>query len=123
MRRSWRAQTWSPLAQMAHDAFYEHRPMTLSPDAVWFTIAQGFATHVNLNAEALRHRFRAARGQKTLIVNRPDFVLGKTNPWPEAFSAFSGTEIADHVGPLRDLVVADFSTTGPIEARRRAGCC
>ena len=64
MRRSWRAQTWSPLAQMAHDAFYEHRPMTLSPDAVWFTIAQGFATHVNLNAEALRHRFVRHEGKK-----------------------------------------------------------
>lgn len=104
----------SPLAQMAHDAFYEHRPMTLSPDAVWFTIAQGFATHVNLNAESLRHRFVRHEGKKTLIVNRPDFVLGKTNPWPEAFSAFSA-QIADHVGTLRDLVVADFSTTGPIE--------
>jgi hypothetical protein len=48
----------NPLVQMAHDAFYEHRPITLSPDVVWFTIAQGFATHVDLNAEALRARVR-----------------------------------------------------------------
>lgn len=104
----------SPLVKMAHDAFYEHRPITLSPDAVWFTIAQGFATHVNLNAEKLRHRFVRHEGKKKLVVVRPDFFLGQTNPWPEAFAAFSA-QIADNVGKLRDLVVNDFSTTGPIE--------
>lgn len=104
----------SPLVQMAHDAFYEHRPIALSPDVVWFTIAQGFATHVNLNAEALRHRLVRHEGKLKLVVNRPDFLLGQSNPWPEAFAAFS-SQIADHVGKLRDLVVADFSTTGPLE--------
>ena len=104
----------SPLVQMAHDAFYEHRPIALSPDAVWFTIAQGFATHVNLNAKKLRHRFVRHEGKQRLVVMRPDFQLGQPNPWPEAFAAFS-TQIAEHVGKLRDLVVADFSTTGPLE--------
>lgn len=104
----------SPLVQMAHDAFYEHRPIALSPDAVWFTIAQGFATHVNLNADALRDRFVRHAEKLRLVVTRPDFVLGQANPWPEMFAAFS-SQIAEHVGRLRDLVVADFSTTGPLE--------
>src|SRR5688500_17439429 len=46
-----------PLAQAAHDAFYRHYPLVLRPDDVWFCIAQGFARHVSLNAEALRDRF------------------------------------------------------------------
>lgn len=104
----------SPLVQMAHDAFYEHRPITLSPDTIWFTIAQGFATHVNLNAEALRDRFVRHDGKLKLTVTRDDFLLGQTNPWPEAFAEFSA-QIARHVGKLRDLVIADFSTTGPLE--------
>jgi hypothetical protein len=104
----------SPLVQMAHDAFYEHRPIELSPDAVWFTIAQGFAAHVNANAETLRERFVRHQGKVKLVVERPDFLLGRPNPWPEAFAAFSD-QIAGHVGKLRDLVVADFSTTGPLE--------
>jgi hypothetical protein len=104
----------SPLVQMARDAFYEHRPIALSPDVVWFTIAQGFAAHVNLNAEALRDRFVRHAGKQKLVVSRADFVLGRSNPWPEVFAAFS-TQIAGHVGKLRDLVVADFSTTGPLE--------
>src|SRR5580658_2136668 len=55
-----------PLALAAHDAFYEHRPLTLSPDAIWFCIAQGFANHVSLNAEKLRHRFVRHEGKKVL---------------------------------------------------------
>lgn len=102
------------LAQAAHDAFYRHHPLVLSPDAVWFCLAQGFAHHVALNAEALRQRFVHHEGKKKLIVQRPDFFLGQPNPWPEAFAAFSD-QIAQHVGRLRDLVVADFSTTGAVE--------
>jgi len=104
----------SPLVQMAHDAFYEHRPIALSPDVVWFTIAQGFATHVNANVETLRARFVRHAGKAKLVVKRPDFLLGQPNPWPEVFAEFS-EQIAGHVGKLRDLVVADFSTTGPLE--------
>src|SRR6185436_12467481 len=35
-------------------------------------------------------------------------------PWPEVFSAFSDA-VAEHIGRQRDLVVCDFSTTGPCE--------
>jgi hypothetical protein len=52
-----------PLVQMAHDAFYEHRPIALSPDAIWFCIAQGFAQYVNLNVERLRSRFVKHEGK------------------------------------------------------------
>jgi Domain of unknown function (DUF4419) len=103
-----------PFVQMAHDAFYEHRPIAISPDAVWFCIAQGFAHHVNANAEALRHHFVQHEGKVELVVTRKDFELGKRNPWPKVFAAFS-EQIAAHVGKRRDLVVADFSTTGPLE--------
>jgi hypothetical protein len=102
------------LAQAAHDAFYRHQPLVLSPDTVWFSLAQGFAAHVGLNAEALRHRFVKHEGKMKLVVERGDFLIGQTNPWPEAFAAFS-EQIAAHVGKMRDLVVADFSTTGPLE--------
>jgi hypothetical protein len=103
-----------PLVQMAYHAFYEHRPIVLSPDAIWFCLAQGLAHHVNCNAERLRKRFVKHDGKVKLVVTRSDFVLGQANPWPEAFAAFS-EQMALHLGKLRDLVVADFSTTGPVE--------
>ena len=43
-----------PLLAATHLAFAEHRPLVLSPDAVWLTIAQGVAQHVRLHAHELR---------------------------------------------------------------------
>jgi hypothetical protein len=95
-------------------AFYDHLPLRLSPDAIWITLARGFALHVNEHAEKLRHRFVAHSGKEKLIVERPDFAPGRDNPWPEVFEEFSG-QLAEHTGDLTSLVEADFSTTGPVE--------
>lgn len=95
-------------------AFYEHLPLRLSPDAIWLTLARGFALHVNLHAEALRHCFVRHEGRKRLIVQRDDFLPGADNPWDEAFSAFAGL-IAENTGGVSSLLEADFSTTGAIE--------
>lgn len=95
-------------------AFYEHLPLRLSPDAIWLTLARGFALHVNLHANALRQRFVRHEGKETLVVERPDFMPGADNPWGEAFSAFAG-QIADHTGGVSSLLEADFSTSGPTE--------
>ncbi|MGW0247382.1 DUF4419 domain-containing protein [Nocardia goodfellowii] len=43
-----------PLLSAVGRAFAEHRPLVLSPDAVWLTIAQGLARHIRLHAERLR---------------------------------------------------------------------
>lgn len=102
------------LGEAALNAFYGHFPLVLTPDSIWFCLAQGFANHIALNAEALRDRFVRHAGKKKLVVTRTDFFLGQPNPWPELFEAFS-EQISEHVGRLRDLVVADFSTTGPLE--------
>ena len=95
-------------------SFYEHFPLCLSPDAIWITLARGFALHVNEHAEALRHRFVAHSGQKELKVVRSDFSPGAENPWPEVFAEFSD-QIANETGGMSELVQADFSTTGPVE--------
>lgn len=103
-----------PFAQAACDAFYGHYPLIISPDAIWFCIAQGVAQHINLHADTLREQLVSHQGQLALQVNRPDFSLAKRNPWPEVFAAFS-SQIATHIGPVHDWLVADFSTTGPVE--------
>src|SRR5262245_50441118 len=46
---------WLPTAGNAflravHAAYALHYPLVLTPDAVWLSIAQGFAAHVNVNA-------------------------------------------------------------------------
>lgn len=102
------------LLSAVHDAFYQHYPLRLSPDVIWLTLARGFALHVNLHAEELRHRFVRHSGQERLVVDRPDFLPGRANPWPEVFADFS-KQIAKRVGKLCAFVRCDFSTTGPSE--------
>lgn len=99
----------------AHYAFMEHHPLVLSPDDVWLCIAQGFALHVDQNAETLRKRFVAHEGKAAIIVIRDEFRRGSPdNDWQGCFSEFSD-QIGKHVGSTRDLITAGFSTTGPIE--------
>ncbi len=107
--------TQHPFAKAAHDAFYDHHPLVIRPDDVWFCIAQGFALHVRENAEELRERFVRHEGKERLVVRRPDLTLDGEVPWPEVFEAFAGL-IGEHVGPLQKLVAARFSTTSDIEA-------
>lgn len=96
-------------------AFDLHLPLVLSPDDVWLCVAQGFAAHVTASAEALSSRFVRHEGTEHIVVRRDEFSKGAPdNPWPEVFAAFSD-KLAEHIGRKRDLVVADFSTTGPVE--------
>jgi len=104
-----------PLIEAVHTAFAEHYPLVLSPDDVWLCLAQGFALHVEAHAEALRSRFVRHDGELTLKILRDEFVMGSPhNDWQGCFAEWSDA-IAAHIGKKRDLVVAAFSTTGPIE--------
>lgn len=101
--------------QAVHAAFDAHLPLTLAPDDVWLCVAQGFANHINANAETLRERFVDHEGRAIIRVVRNEFVKGSaTNNWPGAFTEFSD-QIGTYIGKKRDLLVSDFSTTGPIE--------
>lgn len=99
------------LMEAIHFSFSDHYPLVLSPDTVWLTLAQGFAAHVNANAESLRKRFVSHEGKKLILLERDHFVKGSPdNDWQGCFSEFSD-KIADHIGKKRDLVVSNFSTT------------
>ena len=103
------------LMNAALTAFAHHYPLVLSPDDVWLAIAQGFAVHVGLNAEALRGRFVKHQGKAVIELQRPGFVKGSPdNDWQSCFAEFS-TKIGEHVGKAADMVTCSFSTTGPIE--------
>lgn len=104
-----------PLIATLHGAYSTHAPLCLSPDIVWLTLAQGFAAHVNGNVEALRSRIVAHDGKVKIEIVRNDFVKGAPdNPWPEVFTDFARA-VRHHVGDIHELVVGDFSTTGPTE--------
>jgi hypothetical protein len=109
-----------PLVAAIYYAFCNHHPLCLSPDMIWLLITQGFASHVNANAEKLRPQFVKHQGKATIQICRNDFVKGSPdNPWPEVFGEFS-SQIREHIGEdIHDLLVPTFSTTGAIE---KAAC-
>lgn len=97
-------------------AYQKHYPLVLSPDALWLTIAQGFARHVANNAEQLRPKIVPHEGKVTLTVRRDDFARGSAeSPWAEVWPEFCG-KIREHIGDeAHGMIVCDFSTTGPAE--------
>ena len=97
-------------------AFREHRPLALSPDMFWLLIAQGFAQHMHLNAEEMRHCFVEHEGKEKIEVRRDDFFKGSPeNPWDEVFPVFSD-KIRGYIGDENHgNIVVDFSTTGKAE--------
>lgn len=95
-------------------AYQEHRPVTISPDVIWLLICQGFAQHVNNNAEELREKIVGFEGQKELTVTRivPDGDILKF-PWESIFPEFV-ERINESVGKdLVKILKADFTTTTP----------
>jgi hypothetical protein len=96
-------------------AYNSHLGIVLSPDDVWLLISQGVATHINMNAEALRTLFVSHEGKLVLEVNLDTFRRGQQNDWPGAFKIL-GDKIQAKVGPTKtNMLLGGFSTTGPVE--------
>lgn len=104
------------LLQAAYLAFTQHRPLVLSPDILWLSIAQGLAIHINANAEALRPRLGIAhQGRKVLGIQTDRCFSWGDHPWEEYVEGFS-QQLKERISPeIHDLFVADFSTTGAVE--------
>lgn len=104
----------SNLVGLAHLSFATHRHMILDPDSVWITIEHGLATHIKENAESLRSQFVTFEGKKTIDIRRDFFVRGGVNDWEGCFDEFS-EKIGEYIGPKKDLIVGNFSTTGTLQ--------
>jgi hypothetical protein len=102
-----------PLLGAVHLAFSEHRPLVLSPDVIWITIAQGIAQHVRLHAEELRGRLVKHQGRKELRVTARSWATPQD--WQKIVAKFR-VAIADEIGDGQARqFMCDFSTTTDIE--------
>lgn len=100
------------LVDAVYVAFSQHRPLVLTPDALWITLAQGFAHHITNHAEALRSSVVRHKGKMTLQAEAVE--LHAPQHWAEAVQQWSDS-ISQHVqGDLYQLMICDFSTTSPV---------
>ena len=113
---SYRGNSLNGFVAAADFAYKKHYLLVLSPDLIWLATMQGFAKHVNENAEKLRKNFVAHEGKALIEVRRDDFIKGNpSNPWPEVFDLFAN-QIRKHIGDINmNLIMPDFSTTGDLE--------
>jgi hypothetical protein len=84
-----------PLLSAVGRAFADHRPLVLSPDAVWLTIAQGVAPHVRLHAEELRPRLVGRAGRERLTVEIDRAMPDDAESWGGAGSGRGWTRSPD----------------------------
>lgn len=97
-----------PLVAAVHLAFSRHLPLTLSPDAIWLTIVQGFSHHINNHAEALRGRLVRHEGRRELVEKIRELSVEEL---AAAVSGFS-CQIRDATDPaLYDALICNFTTT------------
>lgn len=100
------------LAKAVYSAFYDHHPLRLSPDAVWLTVVQGFALHINQSPEEHRSKFVFHQGKEKIVIFAPDVEKeGKLSNWPGVFPAFVAGIRARTKVELFSLVECNFSTT------------
>jgi hypothetical protein len=92
-----------PLLSAVAKAFAEHRPLVLTPDAIWLTIARGIAQHVKLHAEELRPLLVSHDGKKRLEV-----VVDGHIEWPHVVEQF-----AKQIGDT--TFECDFTTSTDVE--------
>ena len=106
-----------PLLDAVARAFVDHRPLVLSPDAVWLTIAQGVAQHIRLNAEELRSKLVGHAGREALTVTIFGPAPTDADSWRDLVEQYS-KQVADRaIGA--DLFECDFTTSTEVE--RTAG--
>ncbi len=105
----------NPLIAAVHTAFAEHRPLVLTPDAIWLTLAHGVAQHVRLNAEALRSRLVRHDGKAQLRVDIDRPMPEDAEGWRDVIELFD-RGLADEIGTHRGrLFACDFSTSDVVD--------
>jgi hypothetical protein len=100
------------LVSAVYLAFSEHRPLVLTPDAVWITLAQGLAQHINHHADALRSSVVTHQG--TVTLRATTWELANSGDWADVIQQWSDGVQPRIPADLYQLMLCDFSTTTPI---------
>ena len=106
-----------PFLLMLHLGFASHRPVSISPDAVWLMICSGFATHAEVKGEDLQRKLfpQGRDGKVTIKVQRDDFKKGSNNDWESVFGEFAERMDKIMANDLKETLTGSFSTTGAKE--------
>lgn len=100
------------LFQMLLTAWRQHRPVVLTPDAVWMVISQGFSYYVNKHPEEMSSLLVNHEGKKELRIRTYDELFSSQADWQSLIAQFTAEIDKYTVNDIATTLVADFSTTG-----------
>lgn len=104
------------LFDMLRTAYADHRPVVLSPDALWLIISQGFSRYVNAHAEEMRPLLvNHQEGRQNLSIVSQKDLLTEDADWAALLDGFTRQLGKNTKGDLAKNTTADFSTTGATE--------
>ena len=93
-------------------AWRQHRPVVLTPDAVWMVISQGFSYYVNKHPEEMSSLLVNHEGKKELRIRTYDELFSSQADWQSLIAQFTAEIDKYTVNDIATTLVADFSTTG-----------
>ena len=107
----------SNILQGFYSAYENHLPIRLTPDIIWLLIVQGFAQHVNFNAEYLRNKFVNFENKKKLeliITKYHSYKQMKSEDYENLFENMT-EQIKENIGEeLVNTIDFNFSTSNKI---------
>lgn len=103
------------LIQTVQICYDEHRPLKLSPDAIWLAICQGVSIHINQNFTSLKTLlFKDSSISKIELRKREDSLSFKNDSWQIALKKISQAANEHLKADYYQFFVPQFSTTTPI---------
>lgn len=100
------------LYEMLMDAWRLHKPVVLSPDAVWLVIAQGLSYHINAHPEEYRDLLVQHQGKELLSVQSQKEILTEQADWYDIIEGFVSEIGKKTSAAITPSLIADFTTTG-----------
>jgi hypothetical protein len=109
--QSYEAGYTNSFLDMLGRAFFNHKPVIITPDNIWLLICHGFAEHIKKEALYFRKKIVAHEGQETIKVEIHSFIKGGENPWEDIFPLFEEKIKKYLKEDLHSKLVQNFSTT------------
>ncbi|MFT5818903.1 MAG: hypothetical protein ACI8ZM_000124 [Crocinitomix sp.] len=101
------------LISTVHECYDNHRPLILSPDAIWLAICQGVAIHIKENFDSLDHVIFKENHPDQLVA-RNDSLENDAEQWNNLIADLSDQTIEYSKQEIYDFFVPQFSTTDTI---------
>lgn len=90
--------------------YAQHRPLVLSPDVIWMTIAQGVSTHINKEFKKLEPQLFTAKKPKEIEVRNDSLDYG-AKYWQQLIASLSDSTRKYTQKDMHAFLAPKFSTT------------